>query len=79
MHVTCFFFFFSCKSSCATCIYNTTVVFIKNTDCKKKKKNFLGLQYQKLKIHNYYNPSFLGLLFFWSTKLILCSVGRGIL
>lgn len=49
MRVTCFFFL-SCKSSCTTCIYNTTEVFIKNTDCKKK--NFLGLQYQEQKIHN---------------------------
>lgn len=31
-------FFLPCKSSCATCIYNTTVVIIKNTDGKKKKK-----------------------------------------
>lgn len=33
MRVTCFFF---CKSSCASCIYNTTAVIIKNTDGKKK-------------------------------------------
>ena len=44
MRVTCFFFFLSCKSSCATCIHNTTVVFIKKLiQIAKKKLSWLAV------------------------------------
>lgn len=76
MRVTCFFFYL--VSHLVPPVFIILQKFLLKIQIAKK--NFLGLQYQEQKIHNnYYNPSFLGLSFFWSMKLILCSVGRGII